>query len=300
MDESSASVSVLEKLATGLYVVATPLGHARDITLRALDVLRSADVIYCEDTRQTAKLAALYNIKTRRRAYHDHNAHKIRPQILKMLAAGAAVALVSDAGTPLISDPGQPLVRDAHAGGHAVFAVPGASAPIAALSVAGLPSDKFAFIGFLPTQSSKAQQILAALAQLDMTLIFFESPRRLPALLKAFAVFGAQREIVVARELTKIFEELVRGTCAEVAAHFIVNPPRGEVTVLVAPPQRGHTALDSLTDADLDDLLRLALAQMSLRDAVQQVMAASGEKRKRVYAAALILAGNKDEQNEQK
>ena len=282
-------------LPSGLYVVATPLGHARDITLRALDVLHTADVIYCEDTRHTAKLAALYDIKTRRRAYHEHNGARIRPQILKQLAAGAVVALVADAGTPLISDPGQPLVRAVHEAGYAVFPIPGASAPIAALSVAGLPSDRFAFIGFLPAKAQARRRLLGRLAQLDMTLIFFESPRRLAALLKDFEVFESPRDIVVARELTKIFEEIVRGKIDEVAAYFADNLPRGEVTVLVAPPS---TQPPALAEAALHDLLRPALAQMSVRDAVQQVVAATGEKRKRVYAAALVLTKNKEGKND--
>ena len=153
--------SAAAPLAPGLYVVATPIGNARDITLRALDVLHGVDVIYCEDTRVTGKLAALHAIKTRRRAYHEHNASAMRPKILAELAAGKSLALVSDAGTPLISDPGQPLIRAARAAGHGVYAVPGASAPIAALSVAGQATDRFTFVGFLPTKSGRRRQALA-------------------------------------------------------------------------------------------------------------------------------------------
>lgn len=280
-------------LAPGLYIVATPLGHARDITLRALDVLRDADMIYCEDTRHTGKLTRLYDIATPRRAYHEHNAEKMRPQILAQLADGAAIAMVSDAGTPLISDPGLPLVRAARAAGHSVIPVPGASAPIAALSAAGLPTDRFTFVGFLPAKGAARDKALAELVAVPMTLVFFESPQRLASLLAALAAWPGGREIIVARELTKAFEELVGGTADAVQAHFAAAPARGELVVLAGPP----TAAAALGPAALEALLVEALADHSLRDAVQHVMAATGEKRKIVYQAALRVQRAQDGKN---
>ncbi|CAI8410432.1 MAG: Ribosomal RNA small subunit methyltransferase I [Rhodobiaceae bacterium UBA7378] len=273
-------------LAPGLYVVATPLGNARDITLRALDVLHNVDVIYCEDTRVTGKLAALYAIKTKRRAYHEHNAATMRPKILAALAAGAKVALVSDAGTPLISDPGQPLVRAARANGHAVFTVPGASAPIAALSIAGLPSDRFTFVGFLPPKSGKRRQALSDLAAVDGTLVLFEAPRRLPDLLGDIVEMLGDREVSVARELTKKFETVITAPIADLPGLLDADALRGECVVLIGP-----TAAPTRLDTDgLDALLATALEGNSVRDAVKQVADASGLARRLVYDRALILS----------
>ncbi|MGB1463525.1 MAG: 16S rRNA (cytidine(1402)-2'-O)-methyltransferase, partial [Parvibaculales bacterium] len=191
-DDAPNGQAIGSALAAGLYIVATPLGHARDITLRALDVLGAADMIYCEDTRNSAKLLTYHGIKTPTAAYHEHNGAKARPKILAALAAGQKLALISDAGTPLISDPGMKLVRDARAAGHAVTAIPGASAPIAALSVSGLPSDRFTFVGFLPPKSAARQSALENLkAARGGTLVVFEAARRLPALLDDIAaVYG--------------------------------------------------------------------------------------------------------------
>ncbi len=276
-------------LAPGLYVVATPLGNARDITLRALDVLHGVDAIYCEDTRVTGKLAALYAIKTKRRAYHEHNAAAMRPKILAELAAGKRLALVSDAGTPLISDPGQPLIRAARAGGHAVFAVPGASAPIAALSVSGLATDRFTFVGFLPTKSGKRRQALADIADQDGTLVLFEAPRRLPALLADIADQLGDREVSIARELTKKFETVITAQASALAQGLDDDMLRGECVVLIAP-----RAAPAPPDADaLDALLVPALEAFSLRDAVSEVTRASGVSRRTVYDRALMLNKNK-------
>lgn len=276
-------------LAPGLYVVATPLGNARDITLRALDVLHGVDAIYCEDTRVTGKLAALYAIKTKRRAYHEHNAAAMRPKILAELAAGKRLALVSDAGTPLISDPGQPLIRAARAGGHAVFAVPGASAPIAALSVSGLATDRFTFVGFLPTKSGKRRQALADIADQDGTLVLFEAPRRLPALLADIADQLGDREVSIARELTKKFETVITAQASALAQGLDDDMLRGECVVLIAP-----RAAPAPPDADaLDALLVPALEAFSLRDAVSEVTRASGVSRRAVYDRALMLNKNK-------
>ena len=276
-------------LAPGLYVVATPLGNARDITLRALDVLHGVDAIYCEDTRVTGKLAALYAIKTKRRAYHEHNASAMRPKILAELAAGKTLALVSDAGTPLISDPGQPLIRAARAGGHAVFAVPGASAPIAALSVSGLATDRFTFVGFLPTKSGKRRQVLADIADQDGTLVLFEAPRRLPALLADITGQLGDREVSIARELTKKFETVITAQASALAQGLDDDMLRGECVVLIAP-----RAAPAPPDADaLDALLVPALEAVSLRDAVSEVTRASGVSRRTVYDRALMLNKNK-------
>ena len=276
-------------LAPGLYVVATPLGNARDITLRALDVLHGVDAIYCEDTRVTGKLAALYAIKTKRRAYHEHNAAAMRPKILAELAAGKTLALVSDAGTPLISDPGQPLIRAARVGGYAVFAVPGASAPIAALSVSGLATDRFTFVGFLPTKSGKRRQALADIADRDGTLVLFEAPRRLPALLADITDQLGDREVSIARELTKKFETVITAPASALAQGLDDDMLRGECVVLIAP-----RAAPAPPDADaLDALLVPALEAFSLRDAVSEVTRASGVSRRTVYDRALMLNKNK-------
>lgn len=272
------------KLPSGLYIVATPLGHARDITLRALDVMAAADAILCEDTRTTGKLTARYAITTKRLAYHEHNAEAMRPKILAQLADGAALALVSDAGTPLISDPGMPLVRAVRAAGYEVFTVPGASAPIAALSIAGLPTDRFSFVGFLPPKAQARRRALDELAGLPGTLVFFESAKRLVDTLAAIgAAFGA-REVSVARELTKKFEQVISGSPDELIAHFTATPPRGEIVVLVGAGQTQAPAAD-----DIDAMLRDALSSMSRRDAVQAVAEMSGVARKQVYARALSL-----------
>ena len=283
--------SAAAPLAPGLYVVATPIGNARDITLRALDVLHGVDVIYCEDTRVTGKLAALHAIKTRRRAYHEHNASAMRPKILAELAAGKSLALVSDAGTPLISDPGQPLIRAARAAGHGVYAVPGASAPIAALSVAGQATDRFTFVGFLPTKSGRRRQALAELGDQSGTLVLFEAPRRLRALLADIVDQFGDREVSLARELTKKFETVISAPANALADQLDDDMLRGECVVLVAPAPR-----PTLPDGDrLDALLEPALEALSLRDAVSEVASATGLARRSVYDRALVL--NKKKKN---
>ena len=198
-------------LAPGLYVTATPIGNAADISLRALDVLRGADLVLCEDTRVTAKLFAIHGIGTRTAPYHDHNAAEMRPRVLARLAAGEAIALVSDAGTPLISDPGYKLVREAVEAGHPVTTLPGASSVMAALTLAGLPTDRFFFAGFLSAKQEARRKELAELAAIPSTLVFLESANRLAASLADMAVALGPREAAVARELTKKFEEVRRG-----------------------------------------------------------------------------------------
>ena len=278
-------------LDAGLYIVATPLGHARDISLRALDVLGAADLILCEDTRTSAKLLSLYGIQTQTAAYHEHNGAQMRPKILARLGNGERVALISDAGTPLISDPGMKLVRMARDAGHNIVAIPGASAPIAALSIAGLPSDRFTFAGFLPPKSAARQKALEGLKRArGGTLIVFEAARRLTALLHDIeAVYGAV-DVCVARELTKKFEEVRRGTPDQLRAHFNDHKPRGEITVLIAPPTETAPGVE-----DIDAMLADAMATLSRRDAVQAVADMTGQSRREIYARALALDTQKEE-----
>ena len=276
-------------LPAGLYIVATPLGNSRDITLRALDILSDVSVIYCEDTRTSGKLMTMHNIATSRRAYHEHNAAEMRPKILRQLEEGQAIALISDAGTPLISDPGMPLVRAVRDAGFEVFAVPGASAPIAALSIAGLATDQFTFFGFLPPKQAARQKALEKLRPYAGTLVFFESAKRVAETLADVAQVLGEREVVVAREITKKFEQVLSGTAADLAAQFEAEPPRGELVFLVGPA--AHVPVDEATlNAHLDASLQTALQTMSLRDAVKHVTEQSGQKRKIVYERALKIS----------
>lgn len=263
--------------------MATPIGNAADISLRALDLLRRADVVACEDTRVTAKLLALHGIRASLLPYHEHNAARMRPQLLARIAAGAAVALVSDAGTPLVSDPGYKLVREAIAAGLHVTTLPGPAAPLAALVLSGLPSDRFLFAGFLPPKSAGRRKVLAELATVPATLLFFESAGRLAEALADMAAALGDRPAAVARELTKLHEEVRRGRLAELAAHFAeAGPPKGEIVVVVGPPEAAAASAE-----DLDSALDRALSTMSLRDAVDAVAAATGSSRREVYARAL-------------
>jgi 16S rRNA (cytidine1402-2'-O)-methyltransferase len=276
----------------GLHIVATPIGNAADITLRALEVLRAADLVACEDTRVTGNLLTRYGIATRRLAYNDHNAERVRPLLLARLRRHERVALVSDAGTPLISDPGYKLVRDVIAEGLPVTMVPGASAPLAALALSGLPSDRFLFAGFLPNRSAARRQALAELAAVPATLILFESARRLDASLADMAAVLGDRPAAVARELTKRFEEVRRDSLAALAAHYgAAGPPKGEVVVVIGPPATAPRQDAASGAAALDDMLREALAGASLRDAAAAVAIASGLPRRAVYARALALIG---------
>ncbi|MBV9523663.1 MAG: 16S rRNA (cytidine(1402)-2'-O)-methyltransferase [Alphaproteobacteria bacterium] len=275
----------------GLHLVATPIGNLGDITLRALAVLRGAELIACEDTRVTGKLTARYAIATRRIAYNDHNAERVRPQLLERLRRGAAIALVSDAGTPLISDPGYKLVRAAIAEGLPVTMVPGAAAPLAALALSGLPTDRFLFAGFLPVKQSARRAALEELAAVPATLILFEAPRRLAASLGEMARVLGDRPAAIARELTKRHEEVRRDRLAALALHYATAAPKGEVVVVIGPPETPRPGASEEAAADLDAKLRAALAGASLRDAAAAVAVATGLPRRRVYARALILAG---------
>ncbi len=273
-------------LNPGLYVTATPIGNASDLTLRALDVLRGADIVLCEDTRVTAKLFAIYGLATRLMPYHDHNAAEMRPRILDRLAAGGRIALVSDAGTPLISDPGYKLVREAVAEGHYVTTLPGASSVMAALTLAGLPTDRFLFNGFLSAKHEARRRELTELVAVPATLVFLESAPRLAASLTDMGAQLGPRAAAVARELTKRFEEVRRGTLAELAAHYTkAGPPKGEIVVVVGPPP----SQAPLGDDEIDAMLKNALGRESLKDAVAEVMAMTGLARREVYARALAL-----------
>jgi 16S rRNA (cytidine1402-2'-O)-methyltransferase len=276
-----------EPLAAGLYLVATPIGNLGDMTLRALAVLARADVLYCEDTRHSRTLLTHFGIDRPLRAYHEHNADAERPRVLSEIARGRVVALISDAGTPLVSDPGFKLVRDCVAGGHQVTCVPGASSVIAAVAVSGLPTDRFHFAGFLPSREGQRNSRLAELRAIAATLILFEAPNRLAATLADIAeVMGGDREVVVARELTKRFEEVRRGTAGELAAWAAAEPPRGEVVVLVGPPSQRVAS-----DEDVEAALSVLLPETSLKDAAKTVASQLGVPRSRAYEIGLRLKG---------
>ncbi len=265
-------------------MVSTPIGNLRDITLRALDTQAAANRVYAEDTRVARTLLDAYGLKPRHAAYHEHNAEAARAEILAALAGGESVALISDAGTPLVSDPGFKLARAVIDAGHRVFPIPGASALLAGLVVSGLPSDRFLFAGFLPTRTVGRRKALAELAAVPATLLFFESPGRLADSLADMAAVLGPREAAVARELTKLYEEVRRGSLSELAAHqAAAGPPKGEIVVVVGPP--GEAAPGG--GIELDAALDAALAGMSLRDAVDAVAAATGRHRREVYARAL-------------
>ncbi len=272
-----------------LLLVATPIGNLGDITARALEGLKSADLIACEDSRVTAKLLRHAGIEKTLLPYHDHNAEMMRPKILARIAAGARVALVSDAGTPLISDPGYKLVRAVVEAGFAVTMLPGPSAPIMALALSGLPSDRFLFAGFLPAKSAARRQAIQDAARAPVTLVFFETaPRLLDSLRDLLGVLG-DRPAAVARELTKLYEEVRRDSLSALIAHYEqAGPPKGEIVVVVGPPEQAVASAE-----DVDALLRRALKSMSVKDAAATVSAATGEPKRAVYARALELAGER-------
>ncbi|HSS13139.1 MAG TPA: 16S rRNA (cytidine(1402)-2'-O)-methyltransferase [Rhizomicrobium sp.] len=273
-------------LAAGLYILATPIGNARDISLRALETLKGCDVIAAEDTRVTSKLLAIHGISKPLIPYNDHNGPQMRPKILARLEQGQAVALVSDAGTPLVSDPGYKLVREAIAAGASIVALPGPSAVLTGLTLSGLPSDRFLFAGFLPSKAGERKTMLDKFGGLRATLIFFESAQRLEDSLPALAEVLGDRQAVVARELTKLHEEVRRGSLRELAAHYAkAGAPRGEVTLLVAPPD-DSAAPDS---ARIDAALKAALAFMPVKAAAEMIAALTDGSRKALYARALEL-----------
>jgi 16S rRNA (cytidine1402-2'-O)-methyltransferase len=279
----------------GLHFVATPIGTARDITLRALDTLAGADVIAAEDTRTARKLMELHGIALGARplvAYHDHNGPAVRPRLLAALAEGRSVAYVSEAGTPLVADPGFALARAAIAAGHPVHSVPGPSAVLAALTVSGLPTDRFLFAGFPPTKAGERRRFLAELAPVPATLVLFEAPGRAAATLDACRDVLGSREAALCRELTKRFEDVRRGTLDDLAASAAADPPRGEVVLVI---DRDRAAPDA---ADMEAQLAVALRTMSVKDAAAQVADALSLPRRQVYQAALAMARELGENSE--
>jgi len=274
-------------LAPGLYLVATPIGNARDITLRALDILGMADVIAAEDTRTARKLMEIHGIALGGRpliAYHDHSGARGRAGIAKLLAGGKSVAYVSEAGTPLVSDPGYALAREAAEAGYLVTAAPGASALLAALSLSGLPSDRFLFAGFPPAQHAARMRWIEEFRDVPATLVFYESPRRVHELLDDLReTLGAERPAAICRELTKKFEEVLRGTLGDLAERISERDLKGEMVVLV---DRGTGAV---ADETMEAALVRAMAEMSLKDAAATVAEAYGIPRRKVYQAALEM-----------
>lgn len=274
-------------LLPGLYVAATPIGNLKDVTFRVVETLAAADRILCEDTRQTAKLCAAYGIATPRAAYNEHNAGRVQNAIIEALQAGAAICLVSDAGTPLISDPGFRLVRAALDAGVRVVPLPGPSAAIAALSAAGAPTENFFFGGFPPSKAEARLSFFKSFAAIEATLAFYEAPTRLAESLAAMANAFGDRRAVVARELTKLYEEFDEGTLGGLAAKYSAAAPKGEIVVIVHPP----TAPEAASAAEIDAFIAAALASMSVRDAASAAADALGVAKKTAYERALALKG---------
>lgn len=279
-----AAREMAEPLAGGLYVVATPIGNLGDMTVRAVTTLARADAILCEDTRVSRTLLERYAIERPLRAFHEHNEDAEQARVLAEIAGGQAIALISDAGTPLLSDPGFKLVRAAIAAGHPVTALPGASAILTGLALSGLPTDGFFFGGFLPNKQAARRTRLEALAAIPGSIVLFESPSRIADALADVAAVLDDREVVVARELTKRFEEVRRGLAAVLAAELDAHPIKGEIVLVIAPaPPR------EVSDAEIESALRAALATSSLRDAVRLVTDDLGAARSRVYQTGLRL-----------
>lgn len=271
-----------ENLGPGLYIVATPIGNLADITLRALAVLKGCDIIACEDTRVTGRLLKRYGISARLQRHDDHASAAERVRLVEA-AQRQAVALVSDAGTPIVSDPGFRLVQEARAAGVGVTSIPGPCAAIAALTLAGLPSDRFLFAGFLPSKEKARVELLEGLGTVAASLIFYETAPRLEKSLRAIARLWPRRQVAVARELTKLYEECRTGSATELADHYAAHPPRGEIVLLVGPPAEPPPPLDA------DALLIAALAEVGPGKAVARVARATGIDRPTLYARAVEL-----------
>lgn len=284
--EPKSGTDAAQPLESGLYIVATPIGNLRDITLRALETLQAVDEVLAEDTRVARRLLDAHGIRAKLSPYHDHNGAKRRPEILDKLGEGAAIALISDAGTPLVSDPGWKLSREALDAGHRVFPIPGASALLAGLVASGLPSDRFMFCGFLPAKTGARKRAAAELGGVPSTLVFYESgPRLADCLVDLTETFGAEREAAVSRELTKLFEETRRGTLGSLAAHYAeAGPPKGEIVLLVGPPLE-----QAVTEEALDAALRSALQSQSVKQAAAEIAAQLGLPKRDVYQRALAL-----------
>ena len=282
--------TIADPIEPGLHIVATPIGNLGDVTLRALATLAGADAILAEDTRISSRLTSRYEIATPLIAYHEHNAAQSRPRILERLSQGQALALISDAGTPLISDPGYKLVAEAVAAGISVTSLPGPSAALTALTLSGLPTDRFFFEGFLPPKSAARRERANALARVPATLIFYEAPGRLADSLADLAAELGPRPAAVARELTKVFEEIRRGDLAGLAAEYAAGaPPKGEIVIVVGPPSPEPV----LAPDALDREILAALEALSVKDAAAAVAARTGLPRREVYGRTLQLAGER-------
>lgn len=277
-----------KSLASGLYIVSTPIGNLGDITVRALETLAACDFVACEDTRVTGVLMQRFGLKTTLITYHEHNAAKQRPKIMEALETGKAVALVSDAGTPLVSDPGYRLVNDVVDAGYPVIPIPGASALLTGLVGSGLPSDTVCFAGFLPHKAGARQKRLAELKDMPATLVLYESPHRLSACLQDMAgILGPDRPAVVARELTKKFETFERGSLQDLVERYSGDRPKGEIVILIGPPIAKEP-----DEADTDALLQTALETMPVSGAAKTVAKATGQDRKTLYTRAMELKNN--------
>lgn len=286
--DTNNELSSASKQEPCIYIVATPIGNMEDITIRAAKTLGSVDVIACEDTRVTAKLLSHLGIKTKMTCYNDHSTEKERNKIIDMVLSGKSVALVSDAGTPLISDPGYRLIRQAHENNIKVTSLPGASSVSVALTLSGLPTDRFLFEGFLPPKTESRRNALAVLKEIPATLVFFESPRRLEGTLSDINHILGARETAVLREITKKFEEVKRGTPQELEEYYKENPPKGEIVIVVSPP-----ISKDISEDDLENQLIKALEHMSVKDAVSLIADNTGANKKEVYKKALELIGRK-------
>ena len=282
-------------LPSGLYIIATPIGNMGDITLRALEVLEKVDVIACEDTRVAGKLTAVYDLSPDKIPYHDHNAAEMRPRLIQMLKGGKKVALISDAGMPLISDPGYKLVEQCAAEDIPMTCIPGATASLAALVLSGLPTDKFMFAGFLPPKTAARKTALGDIKTVPATLIFYETAPRLVESLEDMRAILGDRPAAVARELTKKFEEVQRGTLSQLIAHYQAEgQPKGEIVIVVGAPVAGQE--ENWTDEKVDQLLLEMMGKgMSVKDAAAFTAAKSGIKKREVYQRALLLNQNNND-----
>ncbi|WP_370644115.1 16S rRNA (cytidine(1402)-2'-O)-methyltransferase [Thalassobius sp. Cn5-15] len=280
-----------KKLDPGVYLLATPIGTARDITLRALDILASADVLVAEDTRSLRRLMEIHGVPLGDRpllSYHDHNGAQMRPRLLAFLAEGKSLAYASEAGTPMVADPGFDLARAAREDGHPVVSAPGPSAVVTALTLAGLPTDRFMFAGFLPNAKGARRKMLEELCDVPATVAFYESPKRIAAMLADAAdVMGEAREVAVCRELTKKFEEVLRGTLSELAAICAERTLKGEIVVVI-----DRARSPNISEVDLEMKLQLLLKEMSVRDASDALAERTGIKRRKIYQMALALSQN--------
>ena len=284
--EPKSRTDAAQALDPGLYIIATPIGNLRDISLRALDTLAAADEVLAEDTRVARRLLDAHNVRAKLSPYHDHNGAKRRPEILEKLSKGGAIALISDAGTPMVSDPGWKLSREALEAGHKVIPIPGASALLAGLVASGLPSDRFMFCGFLPPKSGARKRAAIELAAIPSTLVFYESGPRLADCLNDLAdTLGRTREAAVARELTKLFEETRRGSLEALATHYAENgPPKGEIVILIGPPEKTEASEETI-----DAALTEALKSQSVKQASAEIAELFGLPKRNVYQRALAL-----------